>query len=113
VAAAEDVEENVGEDDSFSLTVEGISPQGTLLLGIKKTVQDTAEEPLPTEVEPNAEDCTATDTSGTSKEGPPIEEVEGRDVPPLNIVIMIAGTRGDVQPFLALGLKLQVRVLLS
>ena len=29
-------------------------------------------------------------------------------VPPLNVVIMVAGTRGDVQPFIALGLKLKV-----
>ena len=29
-------------------------------------------------------------------------------VPKLRIVIMVAGTRGDVQPFIALGLRLQV-----
>ena len=29
-------------------------------------------------------------------------------VPNLRIVIMVAGTRGDVQPFIALGLRLQV-----
>ena len=29
-------------------------------------------------------------------------------VPHLRIVIMVAGTRGDVQPFIALGLRLQV-----
>eukprot|EP01025_Chloroclados_australasicus_P044544 TRINITY_DN4838_c0_g1_i2.p1 TRINITY_DN4838_c0_g1~~TRINITY_DN4838_c0_g1_i2.p1 ORF type:complete len:683 (-),score=66.03 TRINITY_DN4838_c0_g1_i2:183-1982(-) len=28
-------------------------------------------------------------------------------IPPLNIVIMVVGTRGDVQPFVALGLELQ------
>lgn len=31
-----------------------------------------------------------------------------RVVPPLAIVLMCAGTRGDVQPFIALGLQLQV-----
>ena len=29
-------------------------------------------------------------------------------VPNLRIVMMVAGTRGDVQPFIALGLRLQV-----
>ena len=33
---------------------------------------------------------------------------EQRVVPPLAIVLMCAGTRGDVQPFIALGLELQV-----
>ena len=30
-------------------------------------------------------------------------------VPKLTIVMLICGTRGDVQPFIALGLKLKVR----
>ena len=36
-------------------------------------------------------------------------EAERPPVPKLAICIMIAGTRGDVQPFIALGLKLKVR----
>lgn len=32
-----------------------------------------------------------------------------RDVPRLAVVLMAAGTRGDVQPFIALGLQLKVR----
>lgn len=31
-----------------------------------------------------------------------------RDVPRLAVVLMAAGTRGDVQPFIALGLQLKV-----
>ena len=31
-------------------------------------------------------------------------------VPKLTIVMLICGTRGDVQPFIALGLKLKVRL---
>ena len=38
-----------------------------------------------------------------------VPEVERPPVPKLAICIMIAGTRGDVQPFIALGLKLKVR----
>lgn len=36
---------------------------------------------------------------------------EGNDqnpIPPLKIVMLIVGTRGDVQPFIAIGKKLQV-----
>jgi len=36
-------------------------------------------------------------------------EAERPPVPKLAICIMIAGTRGDVQPFIALGIKLKVR----
>lgn len=31
-----------------------------------------------------------------------------RTIPPLKIVMLIVGTRGDVQPFIAIGKKLQV-----
>lgn len=39
----------------------------------------------------------------------PVEEVLG--VPPLQIVMLIVGTRGDVQPFLAIGKHLQVIII--
>lgn len=35
------------------------------------------------------------------------ERTERRKVPLLNIVMLVAGTRGDVQPFIALGIRLQ------
>lgn len=31
-----------------------------------------------------------------------------QDIPPLQIVMLIVGTRGDVQPFVAIGKRLQV-----
>lgn len=34
-------------------------------------------------------------------------------IPPLQIVMLIVGTRGDVQPFVAIGKKLQVRIISS
>ncbi|KAB2629958.1 sterol 3-beta-glucosyltransferase UGT80A2-like [Pyrus ussuriensis x Pyrus communis] len=34
-------------------------------------------------------------------------ETEVRDIPPLQIVMLIVGTRGDVQPFVAIGKRLQ------
>lgn len=36
------------------------------------------------------------------------EAGETLEVPPLSIVMMVCGTRGDVQPFIALGVKLKV-----
>ncbi|KAK9830159.1 hypothetical protein WJX72_010056 [[Myrmecia] bisecta] len=42
-----------------------------------------------------------------ANEGDKVFGPERPPVPPLRIVIMIAGTRGDVQPFIALGLQLQ------
>lgn len=41
------------------------------------------------------------------------EVLDGTDIqfrPPMNIVILIVGTRGDVQPFVAIGKSLQVRM---
>ena len=37
-----------------------------------------------------------------------VEVEEDIDIPPLQIVILIVGTRGDVQPFIAIGKRLQV-----
>lgn len=38
----------------------------------------------------------------------PLDSAELQDIPPLQIVILIVGTRGDVQPFVAIGKRLQV-----
>lgn len=37
-----------------------------------------------------------------------IDEAELQYIPPLQIVMLIVGTRGDVQPFIAIGKRLQV-----
>lgn len=34
--------------------------------------------------------------------------LESQHIPPLQIVMLIVGTRGDVQPFIAIGKRLQV-----
>ncbi|KAB1223947.1 Sterol 3-beta-glucosyltransferase UGT80A2 [Morella rubra] len=44
---------------------------------------------------------------GTDAE--PVEEVQ--NIPPLQIVMLIVGTRGDVQPFVAIGKRLQVIII--
>lgn len=42
----------------------------------------------------------------------PIDMADMQCIPPLQIVILIVGTRGDVQPFVAIGKRLQVVLLL-
>ena len=42
----------------------------------------------------------------------PLEATDLQDIPPLQIVMLIVGTRGDVQPFVAIGKRLQVCKLL-
>lgn len=38
----------------------------------------------------------------------PLDATEQNYIPPLQIVMLIVGTRGDVQPFIAIGKRLQV-----
>lgn len=38
----------------------------------------------------------------------PLDELELHYIPPIQIVMLIVGTRGDVQPFIAIGKRLQV-----
>lgn len=42
----------------------------------------------------------------------PFDTAEPQDIPPLQIVMLIVGTRGDVQPFIAIGKRLQVTFVL-
>jgi len=43
---------------------------------------------------------------GPTNEDPGAADIE--DLPPLQIVMLIVGTRGDIQPFVAIGKRLQV-----
>lgn len=38
----------------------------------------------------------------------PLDDTNFQYIPPLQIVMLIVGTRGDVQPFIAIGKRLQV-----
>jgi sterol 3beta-glucosyltransferase len=72
------------------------------------TVKDngTVEFEVPVDVEPQA--------LGARSIGAYCNAVDDEDatdlqyIPPLQIVILIVGTRGDVQPFIAIGKRLQV-----
>ncbi|KAL5725206.1 sterol 3beta-glucosyltransferase [Ranunculus cassubicifolius] len=70
------------------------------------TVRDdgTVEFEIPADIGPDGLDF------GTDVEAPwddTLESVDLQYVPPLQIVILIVGTRGDVQPFIAIGKRLQ------
>lgn len=78
------------------------------LLNRIATVKDngTVEFEVPVDVEPQA--------LGARSIGAYCNDVDDEDatdlqyIPPLQIVILIVGTRGDVQPFIAIGKRLQV-----
>ncbi|KAF5930614.1 hypothetical protein HYC85_031487 [Camellia sinensis] len=78
------------------------------LLNRIATVKDdgTVEFEVPGDVEPH----TFGVGSGTVYNGAddePLELTDPQYIPPLQIVILIVGTRGDVQPFIAIGKRLQ------
>ncbi|KAI9072091.1 hypothetical protein K1719_045948 [Acacia pycnantha] len=79
------------------------------LLNRIATVKDdgTVEFEVPGDAEP--------ETLGAQSHVPAVvdddqlEEADPQCIPPLQIVILIVGTRGDVQPFVAIGKRLQVK----
>lgn len=44
----------------------------------------------------------------TAIDDEPVDAKDPQCIPPLQIAILIVGTRGDVQPFIAIGKRLQV-----
>lgn len=73
------------------------------------TVKDdgTVEFEVPEDVEPRAVGA-ASHTVSNEVVDDPLDTAELQHIPPLQIVILIVGTRGDVQPFIAIGKRLQV-----
>ncbi|KAM0949566.1 putative sterol 3-beta-glucosyltransferase [Dioscorea sansibarensis] len=71
------------------------------------TVKDdgTVEVEVPSNIDPAAFDLGA--ENGDLVDEEPFDVADIQYVPPLQIVILIVGTRGDVQPFIAIGKKLQ------
>ena len=71
----------------------------------------TVEFEVPGDVEPQSFEV----RSGTvynEADDEPLDSTDLQYIPPLQIVILIVGTRGDVQPFIAIGKRLQVGSLL-
>ncbi|KAK3026607.1 hypothetical protein RJ639_040144 [Escallonia herrerae] len=73
------------------------------------TVQDdgTVQFDVPGDIKPqNLDFGTGVVYNGSNDKGA-ADAPDTRDIPPLQIVMLIVGTRGDVQPFVAIGKRLQ------
>ncbi|MBA0605310.1 hypothetical protein Godav_017898 [Gossypium davidsonii] len=81
------------------------------LLNRIATVKDdgTVEFEVPVDVDPHVLACGLRDEhiEVAEEESP---EADIQCIPPLQVVILIVGTRGDVQPFIAIGKRLQVEI---
>lgn len=71
----------------------------------------TVEFNLPSTVEPESLRFGSRDTYNEAVDEEPLDSTDLKYIPPLQIVILIVGTRGDVQPFIAIGKRLQVVIL--
>lgn len=78
------------------------------LLNRIATVKDdgTVEFEVPVDVEPEVLDAQSKHENKVIGES--LDATDLHYIPPLNIVMLIVGTRGDVQPFVAIGKRLQV-----
>ncbi|KAM1234320.1 hypothetical protein ACFX13_003992 [Malus domestica] len=78
------------------------------LLNRIATVKDdgTVEFEVPADVEPQylGDRCR---TAPTGADDETLDTEDLQDIPPMQIVMLIVGTRGDVQPFIAIGKRLQ------
>lgn len=74
------------------------------------TVKDngTVEFEVHEDIEPHTLDVGPKEAYHETNEEEPLEATDLQDIPPLQIVMLIVGTRGDVQPFIAIGKRLQV-----
>ncbi|XP_008789528.1 sterol 3-beta-glucosyltransferase UGT80A2-like [Phoenix dactylifera] len=62
---------------------------------------------VPSSAEPEAHDLGLEDAHGEAVDEELVESADIQSLPPLQIVILIVGTRGDVQPFVSIGKRLQ------
>lgn len=70
---------------------------------------------VPIDIKPQGLDFGTKVTNGEAYDEEPGEATDDQDIKPLKplqIVMLIVGTRGDIQPFVAIGKHLQVFVLL-
>ncbi|XP_015892518.3 sterol 3-beta-glucosyltransferase UGT80A2 isoform X1 [Ziziphus jujuba] len=79
------------------------------LLNRIATVKDdgTVEFEVPGDVEPQALGVGSNHTHAEVVDDEPLDASDLQYIPPLQIVMLIVGTRGDVQPFIAIGKRLQ------
>jgi sterol 3beta-glucosyltransferase len=67
---------------------------------------------IPTNLEAASLDLPLEDHPNVAFGGEPLDSSDLQYRPPMQIVMLIVGTRGDVQPFIAIGKRLQVGMLL-
>ncbi|XP_050242542.1 sterol 3-beta-glucosyltransferase UGT80A2-like isoform X1 [Quercus robur] len=67
----------------------------------------TIQFEVPGDIEPQALDFGTRVVYNEAADAEPVDTTEVQDIPPLQIVMLIVGTRGDVQPFVAIGKCLQ------
>lgn len=73
----------------------------------------TVEFEVPGDVEPPAPEIRSKHVDNEFADVEPLDPGDLQYIPPLQIVMLIVGTRGDVQPFVAIGKRLQVMSLSS
>ena len=73
----------------------------------------TVEFEVPGDAEPHAFGGGPADVYPESVDEESLDATDLQYIPPLQIVMLIVGTRGDVQPFIAIGKKLQVEILFN
>lgn len=71
----------------------------------------TVQFDIPNDMKPHALDSGTRVVYDEEKEH--IDTIDMPNIPPLQIVMLIVGTRGDVQPFVAIGKRLQVIFMFS
>ncbi|XP_011080168.1 sterol 3-beta-glucosyltransferase UGT80A2-like isoform X1 [Sesamum indicum] len=100
---------NLLPEEAAQIFDDRISVQQKLkLLNRIATVKDdgSVEFEIPGDVEPHTLGV-GTESVYKEVDEEPLDETELQYVPPLQIVMLIVGTRGDVQPFVAIGKRLQ------
>ncbi|KAG8099981.1 hypothetical protein GUJ93_ZPchr0013g37740 [Zizania palustris] len=80
------------------------------LLSQMATLKDdgTVEVDIPTSNEAASLDLSSDDYCNEAFCGEPLDSSDFQHRPPMQIVMLIVGTRGDVQPFIAIGKRLQM-----
>ncbi|KAI3973092.1 hypothetical protein MKX01_019750 [Papaver californicum] len=67
----------------------------------------TVEFEVPLDSKHGGFDFETEDAGSEAVDGEPLDSMDLQYIPPLQIVMLIVGTRGDVQPFIAIGKRLQ------
>ncbi|KAL9674947.1 hypothetical protein QQ045_003146 [Rhodiola kirilowii] len=99
-----------GPNDANQIFSDKLSAtQKIKLLNRIATVKDdgTVEFEIPADVGARTIHSRSEDSYNEAADDEPLDGTDLPDIPPLQIVMLIVGTRGDVQPFVAIGKRLQ------